>query len=118
MAKSGVIILDSDRRIVVVTPVAEDLLGWRSSQVEGMDCRLVLDCRDADGVPLCEHCGAACALESQEMTRPRLIQVSEATGGQVSLDTTYWFLPPSGSIWEPRVMAVFSPTAEQGGCSA
>ena len=109
MSTSGIIILNTNRQILVFTPGAEDLLGWRGQNVEGMDCRVVMDCRGPDGASLCAHCDAACALQRQEMTPPRVIEIAEATGGRASVTTSFCYLPPSGFISEPRVMAVLKP---------
>ncbi len=111
MTRTGVLILDDDRRLVVVSPVAEDLLGWRARQVTGMDCRLVLDCRDSEGASLCANCGADRALTQREMTPTRHIQMADATGGYRAMNMTFWYLPPSGFIYQPRVMAVFDAAA-------
>ena len=118
MLSSGVIILDAARRVLVVSPGAEDLLGWRETQVEGIDCRLVLDCRDEDGASLCDNCGAARAFANQEMTPYRPMQMADATGGHCTLDASFWFLPPTGFIYQPRVMAVFNAPVDKADTSS
>ena len=108
MGQQGVIIMDTDRRISVVSSGAQDLLGWRGSDVEGLACSLVLDCRDADGNSLCERCGGREALERQEITAPAVMSMADPTGGRQLMRTSFWHLPPTGTIFEHRVMAVLT----------
>jgi PAS domain-containing protein len=110
--KQGILIMDADRRIRVVSPGAEDLLGWRAADVTGLACSLVLDCRDAEGNSLCSLCGGRQALEQHEVTPLVVAAMADPAGGRRPMTTSFWYLPPSGSIWEERVMAVFSAADE------
>jgi PAS domain-containing protein len=112
MLEQGVIIMDTDRRIRVVSPGAEDLLGWRAVDVAGLDCALVLDCRDVEGNSLCDHCSGRRALSEQELTPWAIMSLAERTGGRQTVRASFWPLPPSGAIYEHRVMAVFEPAVE------
>lgn len=113
MMKQGVIIMDTDHRIRIVAPGAEDLLGWRGADVRGIDCSLVLDCRDAEGRSLCEGCGGRRALTEQEVTPWTLMSMAGRTGKRQTMSASFWPLPPSGAIYEHRVMVVFAPAEEQ-----
>jgi hypothetical protein len=104
--RQGAIILDAERQIQTVTPVAENLLGWQSRQVMGMECQLVFNCRDARGNSMCDRCGFADALGRQEITQPQLLEMSDAFGGRRRVMMNFWYLPPAGNIYQPRVMAV------------
>jgi hypothetical protein len=106
LARQGVVILDAQREIQVVTPVAEDLLGWETHQVMGMACSLVFDCRDGQGESMCDRCGLADALRRQEITPPQPLQMADAFGGRRRVMLSFWYLPPAGNIYHPRVMAV------------
>jgi hypothetical protein len=111
LSTQGAVILDAQRQIQVVTPVAEDVLGWESSQVIGMACPLVFDCRDAQGQSMCDRCGFADALLRQEMTQPQPLDVADAFGKRRRVLMSFWYLPPAGNIHHPRVMAVLSKAA-------
>jgi PAS domain-containing protein len=104
----GVIIMDTDRRIRVVSSGAEDLLGWKDAQVKGLSCSLVLDCQDADGCSACTRCGGTEALERREITPFTRVSAADASGGRQPLDTSFWFLPPAGGITEARLMMVLT----------
>jgi PAS domain-containing protein len=112
MMKQGVIIMDTDHRIRVMSPGAEDLLGWRGADVAGLDCALVLDCRDAAGNSLCADCGGRRALSQQEVTPWTVMSMAQRTGERQKMSTSFWPLPPAGAIYEHRVMAVFAPLDE------
>jgi len=111
-AKQGVVILDELERIVVVSPVAERLLGWHSEDVVGAPCASVFDCRDADGASLCGRCGLLGIFERQEVSAPVFMRMADAHGGRQEVSTSFWYLPPAGRINEPRAMAVLR-SAEQ-----
>jgi PAS domain-containing protein len=111
LGRQGVVILDAQRQIQVVTPVAEDVLGWESRQVMGMGCPLVFDCRDAQGQSMCGQCGFAEALRRQEITQPQPLEMADAFGGRRHVTMSFWFLPPAGNIYHPRVMAVMNDPA-------
>jgi PAS domain-containing protein len=104
--EQGVVILDELRRIRVVSPVAENMLGWRSDNVRGLACGIVFDCRDTDGQSMCVRCGLTQVFESQEVVPPAIFRMAEPGGGRQEIATTFCYLPPAGSIHEPRAMAV------------
>lgn len=106
--RTGVIIMDVDRRIRLLTHVAEDLLGWRDEQVNGLACSLVFDCRDEHDRSLCERCGLALALERREISPPASMRMADPFGVRRETQTTFWYLPPTGPYREPRAMAVVS----------
>jgi len=106
MSGQGVIILDADRIIQVLTSGAEDLLGWRADHVVGLSCSVVLDCRDAEGHSLCSRCPSVSALARQEMTEPALMEMADPSGERRRMSTSFWYLPPAGYIYQPRIMAV------------
>jgi hypothetical protein len=112
MMKQGVMIMDTDHRIRVVAPGAEDLLGWRGVDVTGLDCALVLDCRDAEGNSLCDTCGGRRALARQEVTPWTVMFMAGRTGERQKMSASFWPLPPAGAIYEHRIMAVFAPADE------
>lgn len=106
VAPSGVVIMDADRRIVFVTSVAEDLLGWRDEVVRGLACSVVFDCRDTSGASMCDRCGLSTALEQHEITPSLAMRVADPSGGRVSTSTQFWYLPPMGNAVALRLMAV------------
>jgi hypothetical protein len=101
-----VIIMDEDRKIRLLTHVAEDLLGWRDEQVHGLACGIVFDCRDEQDRSLCERCGLAAALEQHEISSPVSMRMADPFGGRREATSTFWYLPPAGRFLGPRVMAV------------
>jgi PAS domain-containing protein len=107
--KQGVIIFDRDRRILVVTPVAQGLLGWRPEDVIGASCASVFNCTDEAGAPMCGACGLGRVFVRREVTEPAAMRMATATGRREPLRVSFWYLPPSGRIQEPRAMAVFRP---------
>jgi PAS domain-containing protein len=113
----GVIILNQDREIRLFSPAAEDLLGWRADQVTGLQCSVVLDCRDAQGEPMCERCGLAETLARQEMTSPVRMRMADPFSDHREVSATFWYLPPAGSFFEPRAMAVLRSTEGNEGSS-
>jgi hypothetical protein len=110
MSSQGVCILDADRRIELLTSGAEDLLGWRTCQVAGLACSLVLDCRDARGESLCDRCPSADALEQGEVTAETTMEMVDPAGERRSMRTSFWYLPPAGTVYHPRIMAVLHAT--------
>jgi PAS domain-containing protein len=112
--RTGVIIMDADRRIRLLTHVAEDLLGWRDEQVSGLACSLVFDCRDEHDRSLCEGCGLALALEQHEISSPASMRMADPFGARRDTSTTFWYLPPAGPYREPRAMAVVSCLPSRG----
>jgi PAS domain-containing protein len=104
----GVIIMDTDRRIRVMSSGAENLLGWRQEQVAGLACSLVLNCQGADGQPLCGKCRSAQALASGEVTPFGDVWPAGPSGERHLLSASFWYLPPTGAIYEPRLMMVLS----------
>jgi hypothetical protein len=111
MQQQGAVILDTQRRILVLTPVAEDILGWRNDQVMGMGCSLVFNCQDAAGHPMCGECGFEKALEGQEITPSTPVQIADPFGGRQGVKMSFWYLPPAGSIAHPRLLAVLDAPA-------
>lgn len=108
-ARRGAVILGEERQIHLITPVAADMLGWRTERVKGLACPLVFDCRDGHDRPMCDRCGFAEALLRQEITHPRLLHIADAFGGRRRVALSFWYLPPTGNIFHPRVMAILEP---------
>ncbi len=111
MQRQGAVILDIHRRILVLTPMAEDILGWRNDQAAGMSCSLLFNCQDAAGRPMCGACGFDAALANQEITPPASVQIADPFGGRREMNLSFWYLPPTGSIGHPRLLAVVDPPA-------
>ena len=105
MDRAGVIIVDASRRISVITPAAEELLGW-GSEVGGQACSSVLDCHDPEGGSLCGQCGIGASFKRQELIPAEIVDVALAAGGRRRVRMSFWYLPPEGHIYEPRVMAI------------
>lgn len=112
MTRPGVIIVDAVRQIRVVTPAAEELLGWQSEKVVGAPCTSVFDCRDVAGASLCTRCGLGAALERQEVIPPEPVDVADGAGRRRYVTISFWYLPPEGRIYEPRVMAILHDAGE------
>jgi PAS domain-containing protein len=109
VVKQGIVIFDQERRILAVTPVAQEVLGWRHEDVMGDSCVSVFSCRDAGGAPMCAGCGLGIVFDTQAVTEPVVMRMAMATGRRAPLRVSFWYLPPSGRIREPRAMAVFRP---------
>jgi PAS domain-containing protein len=107
--RQGVVIFDRDRRILVVTPVAEQILGWASEEVAGAHCASVFDCRTADGASMCEECGLGDIFERRAIVESMDLHMRTAMGGREARRASFWHLPPSGRIAEPRAMVVLRP---------
>jgi len=109
--RQGVVIFDRDRHILVVTPVAEEMLGWSSDEVTGAHCHSIFDCRAADGSSMCEECGLADIFERRAIIESMELRMRSAMGARETLRASFWHLPPSGRITEPRAMVVLHPVA-------
>ncbi len=109
--RQGVVIFDRDRRILVVTPVAEQMLGWVSEEVVGAHCGSVFDCRTADGASMCDECGLGDIFERRAIIESMELRMRSAMGARETVRASFWHLPPSGRIAEPRAMAVLHPVA-------
>jgi PAS domain-containing protein len=107
--KQGVVIFDRDRRILVVTPVAERMLGWTSEEVAGAHCASIFDCRTADGASMCDECGLADIFDRRAIIESMDLQMRTAMDGREPVRASFWHLPPSGRIGEPRAMVVLRP---------
>lgn len=57
-ANDGIVVIDDQRRVVLFSPAAERLTGWKAAEVLGRSCFTFLRCRRCDG-PLCD---SACPL--------------------------------------------------------
>jgi hypothetical protein len=82
-------------------------------EVVGRDCSEVLDCRGDDGESLCRSCGRQAAFERRALVPPSLAWLTGAGGRRQPVMLGFWFLPPSGRIQQPRVMAVMRSTASE-----
>src|SRR6266508_2583663 len=108
--RQGVVIFDRDRRILVVTPVAEEMLGWASEEVAGAHCRSVFDCRTEDGASMCDECGLGDIFERRAIIESMELRIRSAMGARETVRASFWHLPPSGRIAEPRAMVILRPT--------
>jgi PAS domain-containing protein len=104
--RQGVVIFDRDRRILLITPVAEEMLGWNSTEVAGAHCQSVFDCRAADGRSMCDECGLGDIFERRAMIESMDLRMQSAMADRVAVRASFWQLPPSARIPEPRAMAV------------
>jgi PAS domain-containing protein len=105
----GVVILDVDRNICVVSPTGERVLGWHSPDVAGKPCVSVFDCRDDEGRSHCNQCGLAEALARQEIIPSTRMLMADPSGQRRAIRASFWYLPPAGRIPEPRTMLVVRP---------
>lgn len=110
--QQGAVILDGDRRVLAFTKGAEALLGWRAEDVQGAPCVAVLACQNDRGEPLCEGCGFSVAMEQHKTLPATVMQMAHSSGRRKPTSTTFWYLPPAGRIWVPRVMAVIQAAPE------
>lgn len=104
--RQGVVIFDEDRMILAVTPGAEELLGWRAEDVVGGACASVFDCRDEHGLHICDECALGVVFDRRAIIEPIVMRMNTADGGRQAMRASFWYLPPSGRIQEPRAMAV------------
>ena len=105
-SKPGVVIFDRDRRILAITPVAEEMLGWGSAEVTGAHCSSIFDCRVGDGSPACADCCLNDVFEGGAIIESTDLLMQTAMGGRDRFRASFWHLPPAGRITEPRAMAV------------
>jgi PAS domain-containing protein len=113
MVTQGVIIMDLNRRIRLFTPGAEELLGWQASQVAGLACTAILACQGPSGESLCPTCRVDEALARQELTPGGVMRMADPAGTRHDMATVVWYLPPLGSVGEPRAMVVISGKAPE-----
>jgi PAS domain-containing protein len=106
MERQGVFIVDSERKIRVMTPVAEEILGWSTDQVIGRPCPTVFNCQDAEGNSLCDHCGFADTLHSHEISARRPVRMTDPSGARHDVMLSFWYLPPAGNLFYPRLLGV------------
>jgi len=104
--RQGVVIFDRDRRILLVTPVAEEMLGWSSTEVAGAHCQSVFDCRGPDGQAMCDQCGLDDIFAHHAVIESMDLRMQSAMADRVAVRASFWHLPPSPRIPEPRAMAV------------
>jgi PAS domain-containing protein len=109
--KQGVVIFDQERRLLAVTPVAQELLGWCPEDVIGASCASVFSCTDETGAPMCSACGLGMVFDRRAVTEPVMMRMATPAGRREPLHVSFWYLPPSGRIQAPRAMAVFRPDA-------
>jgi signal transduction histidine kinase/GAF domain-containing protein len=62
-AQDGIVVIDDQRRVVLFSPAAERLTGWKAEEVLGRNCFGFLRCRSCDE-PRCDDplCDTACPL--------------------------------------------------------
>ena len=111
--RTGVVIFDRDRRILTVTPVAEEMLGWSSDEVVGAHCHSVFDCQGSDGASMCEQCGLGDIFERHAIIESMELHVRSAFGPRETIQASFWHLPPAGRIIEPRAMVVLRRAASK-----
>lgn len=71
-AQDGIVVIDEQRRVVLFSPAAERLTGWRAEEVLGRACSSFLRCRRGDD-PLCD---TACPLLPLFETAPDRLSAS------------------------------------------
>jgi PAS domain-containing protein len=118
MDRQGVVIMDADGEIRLLTPVAEDLLGWRPEQATGLSCAMVFDCRDSYGRSLCAQCGLQRALEQKSMTPSVSARMADPFGQRREMSLNFWYLPPCGRFYQPRLMAIISRETDSAASAA
>src|SRR5689334_20867265 len=95
----GAIIMDRDRRIRVVSPGAEHLLGWRSSDVAGRTCSEILGCQGAMGESLCGTCGVHRTLAHHEMAPAQVTRMADSLGDRHEMTTVFCICPQQAILW-------------------
>ena len=103
----GAVMFDASCRIAHVTPATEKFLGWRNDDVVGAHCQSIFDCRDTLGDSLCARCGLKLSLERGEDVLGMLARVKDCHAQWHEVNTTFLYLDPARSGWEPRVIGVF-----------
>ena len=110
--RQGALIIDEDGYIRVVSPLAEQIIGWDQRELVGYPCASMLRCEDARGRSLCEQCGLSTALGQRALVPPVVMHMADPAGARRPIDTSFWYLPPTGRFQLPRVMAVVRATDE------
>jgi PAS domain-containing protein len=108
--RQGALIIDEDGYVRVVSPLAEQIIGWDQRDLVGYPCSSVLRCEDARGRSLCEQCGLSTALGQRALVPPVVMHMADPAGARRPIDTSFWYLPPTGRFQLPRVMAVVRAT--------
>jgi len=103
----GGVIFDPLRRVVYVSPAAEEFLGWRNEDLVGKPCQSIFDCRDSVGDSLCTRCGLKASLDEQQDAPGMLARVADTHGVRHEVNTTFLYLDPARYSWGARVIGVF-----------
>lgn len=114
-AVDGVIVLDADRRIRIVTPGTERLLGWREEEVVGGLCEMVFDCHDQAGARLCGRCGLDAAFRRREYVPAARVMMATSLGSRREMKVSYWYVPPAECGAGPRAIAFLHDPSGDGG---
>lgn len=93
-AGDGLLLINRQRRIVMMNPAASQITGWQGRDLTSINCS-VFNCRDEHGKKTCEDgCLAARCIDSAKPIGPMYLRLSRAGGGHASTEAT--FLPPKG----------------------
>lgn len=91
-AGDGLLLINRQRRIVMMNPAASQITGWQGRDLTSINCS-VFNCRDEHGKKTCDdQCLAQRCVESGAQVGPMYLRLSRAGGGHAAVEAT--FMPP------------------------
>jgi hypothetical protein len=91
-AGDGLLLINRQRRIVMMNPAASQITGWQGRDLNSINCT-VFNCRDEHGKKTCDDgCLAQKCVETGQQIGPMYLRVGRAGGGSSSCEAT--FMPP------------------------
>jgi PAS domain S-box-containing protein len=88
-AGDGVLVINRQRRIVLINPAASQITGWQARDLTSINCS-VFNCRDERGKRTCEEsCLAQRCVETGQQIGPLYLRLSRAGGGYAAVEATY-----------------------------
>ena len=88
-AGDGLMVINRQRRIVLINPAGSQITGWQGRDLTSINCS-IFNCRDEHGKKTCdEHCLAMRCMESGQQIGPMYLRLSRAGGGHAVVEATY-----------------------------
>jgi PAS domain S-box-containing protein len=93
-SSDGALVVNRLRKVVAMNAAASALTGWNERDLQAITCRS-FGCRDERGRPTCqESCLAQRCVESGETDGPRVLRLTRADGGKITVEATLVPLQP------------------------
>ena len=104
--RQGLMVIDAQHRVRLVSPGIPGLLNWRPDDLAGRPCAPILACRDEADISLCGHCGVDTALQRRGHVQASIISIADRHGGRRRVRASYWHVPAAGADAPPSVIAL------------